>query len=103
MIVGTNVNVKPTIGSIKEGDVFRFESSWYMVVCLSDGWDTLRNDYDEFLLSNAYCPINLSDKITIHDDVTAAVGLTDGKVYYFKDSWKVQEYGKAKASITISE
>ena len=103
MIVETNVSAKPTIGSIKEGDVFRFEGSWYMVVCIGDGWDTLRNDHDEFLLSNAYCPINSSDKITIHDNVTAAVGLTDGEIYYFKDSWKVQEYGKAKVSITISE
>jgi hypothetical protein len=101
MIVGTSVNEKPTIGNIKEGDVFRFESDWYMVVCMSDGWDPLRNDHDEFLMSNAYIPRSLSDNITAYDNVTAAVRLTDGEVYYFKDSWKVQECGEAKVSITI--
>lgn len=101
MIVETNVNEKPTIGNIKEGDVFRFEGDWYMVVCMSDGWDPLRNDHDEFLMSNAYVPCASSDNITAYDIVTAAVRLTDGEVYYFKDSWKVQEHGKAKVSITI--
>lgn len=103
MIIETNVNAKPTIGSIKAGEVFRFEDAWYMVVCMSDGWDTLPKEHDEFLLSNAYRPLTSSGKITIYDDVTAAVCLTDGEVYYFKDSWTVQEYGSAKVSITISK
>lgn len=102
MIVETNVNAKPTIGSIKDGDVFQFEGNWYMVICIDDGWDALTNDHDEFLVSNAYCPCG-SDRITVYDDVTAAVRLTDGEVYYFKDSWEVQECGKAKVSITISK
>lgn len=102
MIVETNVNVKPTIGSIKAGDVFQFEGNWYMVVCIEDVCDTLRNDHDEFIMSNAYCPCS-SDRITVYDNVTAAVRLTDGEVYYFKDSWSVQESGKAKVSITISK
>lgn len=103
MIIETNVNSKPTIGSIHEGHVFQFEDTWYMVICIADGWDTLRNDHDDFFEANAYCPRKSSDRINTHDDVTAAVSLTDGEVYYFKDSWKVQEYGEAKVSITISK
>lgn len=103
MIIETNVNAKPTIGSIHEGNVFKFEDDWYMVVCIYDGSDTLRNDHDEFLVANAYCPRSSSDRITTYNDVTAAVSLTDGEVYYFKDSWKVQECGEAKVSITISK
>ena len=103
MIIETNVNAKPTIGSIHDGNIFKFEDDWYMVVCIDDGWNTLRNDHDEFLVSNAYCPRSSSDRITIHDDITAAVRLTDGEFYYFKDSWKVQECGDAKVSITISK
>lgn len=103
MIIETNVNAKPTIGSIHDGNIFKFEDDWYMVVCIDDGWNTLRNDHDEFLVSNAYCPRSSSDRITIHDDITAAVRLTDGEFYYFKDSWKVQESGEAKVSITVSK
>ena len=101
MIIETNVNEKPSIGCIKEGEVFRFEGDWYMVVCAADGWDTLPKEHDNFILANAYHPCNFSDKITIHDSVTTAVRLTNGEFYCFKDSWKAQEYGSAKVSITI--
>lgn len=92
MIIETNVKAKPTIGSILMGNVFQFENEWYMVIAM-----------EEFFEENAYEPATFSDKVTEHDDFTAAVSLTDGELYYFKDSWKVQEYGEAKVSITISK
>ena len=103
MIIETNAKAKTTIGDICSGHVFQFENDWYMVVYIEDGWNTLENDHDRFFMASAYCPIKPSDKITTYDDVTSAVRLTDGEVYYFKNSWEVQECGEAKVSITISK